>query len=146
MGFFGAYLYANGRWSDVDLDGAVPTPADPWMFVVVHDSDIGTIRYAPAGVGSGEAFVGFTPRSYFEDESASRPTDTVRESRGLAAWVQGVLGSDLDAPEIESFLANDDDDLDESDELHAADVFAEIKLARLLAYLGLPLPAELESN
>lgn len=138
MGFFGAYMYAEGRWSDVDMDDEVSTPAEPWMFVLIYDGDIGTVRYAPSGEAAGEAFVGFTPRVYFDDENASRPTDPARESHGLAAWARAVVGSEVDASQVASFLASDDSD--------DSDGVVETHLAELLTYLGLTLPADLAPN
>src|SRR5262245_9123516 len=92
MGFFGTYLFSGDSWSEVDL-AAVPELVEPWLFVGVHDSDLTTVRYAPSGPGTGVAFLGFTPRTYFEDETASEPTDIGREAEGLAAWSGAVGGA-----------------------------------------------------
>lgn len=36
------------------------------------DRDIGIITYRPTFTGSGIAYLGFTPRSYYDEESACR--------------------------------------------------------------------------
>jgi hypothetical protein len=147
VGFFGSCVYDGASWRDVDADAdpAACTPAgDPWLSVTVHDSDIATLRYSPSGAGSGTAFVGITPRIYFDDPQASQPTDVGREADGLATWVGGSQGrSDLGdlANVIRPFLAADRVAEDsEEDDLDDAEVFAEIKVARLLSALQLPLP------
>jgi hypothetical protein len=43
--------------------------------------------YEPAGPGSGTAYLGYTPRTYVDDESASAPADVLREAEGLASWL-----------------------------------------------------------
>jgi hypothetical protein len=160
MGFFGTFLYDGSGWTDAQPSHD-PGDAHPgaWLLVDIHDSDITTLTYAPAGPGTGVAYVGVTPRTYFEDDSASRPTDVVREAAGLATWwaARRPGGAPHDAllakeAELLGYLAQDvdpeDDDLDDGDEtdvdaLDDADVFVEIKTARLLTALDLPLPTEL---
>jgi hypothetical protein len=126
------------------------------MLITVHDSDITTITYRPVGTGTGVAYLGITPRTYFEDVNASAPTDVVREAAGLTAWWAG-LHAETDRErliskeaELLGYLAQDvdpeDDDLDDGDEIDVdalddADLFVEIKTAKLLALLDLPLPA-----
>lgn len=147
MGFFGTYLFDGTRWVEPD-PGQMPDVDEPWLYMDIHDSDIAGVMYEPAGPGSGEAFLGYTPRTYFEDESASSPTDVVRESEGLAAWWAGLHGETGDAArtakasELRAFLAEDDahhEDIPD-DELDDADVFVETKAARFICALGLPLP------
>ncbi|MEV7986869.1 hypothetical protein [Micromonospora sp. NPDC085948] len=58
----------------------------PWLLVDIHDSDSATLTYRPAGPGTGVAYLGYTPRTYFENPDASAPTDAVREAAGLSAW------------------------------------------------------------
>lgn len=152
MGSFGLYLYEGGRWSELGLD-AQPTAQEPWLLVRIHDSDIGTVTFGPTGPGSGLAFLGVTPRIYFDDESASPSTEPNREARGLAAW-WAVVHVEADEAaraakegELRAFLAADippSDDEDEDDEdLDDAEVFVEIKAARFIRALGLPVPAGL---
>ena len=168
MGFFGGYIFNGHNWLEFEPSaGSVPKVGSPWLRVVIYDSDIADIGYHPAGPGTGVAYLGFTPRVYFEDDNASAPTDVEREAAGLAAWVAAYQGGgdetalqDLIAP----FLASDDDsegleddDYDdredawgdseepdsEDDDLDDADTFVEVKLARLFTAIGLPLPTDL---
>ncbi len=46
MGFFGTFVYSNGRWADQR------TP-DEHLGIEIHDSDIATIDYRPSGVSGG---------------------------------------------------------------------------------------------
>jgi len=166
MGFFGTYLYdgKEGSWRPVapaidELGRPVrgdqlPDAAEPWLLVDIHDSDVTTVTYRPAGRGTGVAYLGITPRTYFENEQASAPTDVTREAAGLADWwrqAHGVGEAASKGKEIElrSFLAPDldpddievdaQDDEDEDD----AEIFVEVKTSRFLAALDLPRPAEL---
>lgn len=85
MGFFGAYLFDGHRWT-AHQPAEQPTIAEPWLLVDIHDSDIATVTYRPVGPGSGVAYLGHTPRTYFENPDASAPTDVAREAAGLGAW------------------------------------------------------------
>ncbi|NIK56936.1 hypothetical protein [Kribbella shirazensis] len=136
MGFFGSYVYAGGAWREVDSDAEDAVPPEPYLAVMIHDSDIAMIRYSPAGAGTGVAFLGHTPRAYFGDPSASSPTDTAIEAAGLAAWAR-VAGSSPDPHVIERFLASDEQD-DTADDVPDEDVFVEVKTARFIQTLGLP--------
>lgn len=160
MGFFGEYVFDGSAWRSFGPEpDQAPTVPAPWLCLYIYDSDIATVRYEPAGPGSGTAYLGVTPRTYFEDESASAPTDVSREAEGLAFWLAQQQGRtdmahlrDL----IESFLAEDvegqppdDDDEDSEDganELDDADVFVEVKVSRFLKAVGLPVPDELPSR
>ncbi|MGQ0842903.1 MAG: hypothetical protein ACT4QF_02090 [Sporichthyaceae bacterium] len=147
MGLFGTYLHADGGWSEIDPENPpAEQPDGPWLILDVYDSDIGTIHYAPSGSATGEAFLGFTPRVYFENPHASAPTDRRLEAAGLAQWAQAVTGRPVLA-DVEAFLACDelegDDDLDPQDE---AEIFVEVKAARLFAALGLPAPEALTAR
>lgn len=132
MGLFATFVFAGGEWGG-GLD------AMPRLTAKVHDSDFVTIDYAPtlAG-GGGRCYVGFEPRHYFEDETASDPVDTDAEARGLAAWAAGVRGVVVDPEVVRGLLASPD----AGDE--APDVFVEAALVRLLLALGLPVPEDLE--
>jgi hypothetical protein len=154
VGFFGTYLYDGSRWIPHQPD-EVPTIAAPWLVVDIHDSDITTVTYRPEGPGSGVAYLGHTPRTYFEDADASAPTDVAREAAGLGSWWAQLRGGANDterrAKEVElaAYLAEDvdpaeidleaEDDGDEDD----ADIFVEVKTVRFLATLELPVPDEL---
>jgi hypothetical protein len=158
VGFFGAYVFDGITWHEFDPDSDQPLKtASPWLSIDIHDSDFATIRYEPAGPGSGTAYLGFTPRTYFEDESASALTDVLREARGLAFWLAHQPGKRDEAELrelIASFLADDtqqqfDDDAyleDDADDLDDADIFVEFKVSNFLKGVGLPVPEELPST
>ncbi|MET9271136.1 hypothetical protein [Kribbella sp. NPDC003557] len=137
VGFFGSYVYADRAWSEIDPDAEVAEPAEPYLLVMIHDSDLAMIRYAPAGAGTGEAFLGHTPRAYFGDPSAPGAGDPGLEAAGLAAWAE-LLGASPTPAEVERFLASDDAPDDEQDDVPDEDVFVELKTARFLQTLGLP--------
>jgi hypothetical protein len=159
VGFFGGYVFDGREWHGLDpnshqmLDIAVP-----WLSLHIHDSDIATIRYVPVGPGSGTAYIGFRPRTYFQDESASAPADVLREAEGLAFWLAQQQGRSDEAglrELIASFLAADireqqpgnfaslEDDAGNPDD---ADIFVEVKVSRFLKAIGLPVPDELPST
>lgn len=132
MGLFATFVFADGTW-----DGA--PDGTPRLTAKVHDSDFVTVDYAPAlADGSGRCYVGFEPRHYFEDDTASDPVDVDAEARGLAAWAADVRGTVVDPDVIRPLLASPDA-ADES-----PDVFVEAALVRLLLALGLPVPEDLE--
>ncbi len=150
MGFFGSFMYDGASWRDWDLDaqpGTLDLPRGPWLSVIIHDSDIATLQYSPSGAGSGTAFLGVTPRIYFEDPRASQATEPAREAEGLAAWVAQTQRranvehlTDLIRPFLAADVERDDG---EADDLDDAEVLVEIKVVRLLTALDLPLPADL---
>ena len=108
-----------------------------------------TVQYAPHGDATGIAFLGFTPRTYFEDETASEPTDRQLEALGLAQWwastQSGPVDLDAKAAEVQTFLAEDlapglEEDLDEED------IFVERKAERFLSAIGVPVPPDLDEG
>jgi hypothetical protein len=148
MGFFGTYLFDGQRWMPHDTDKP-PTIPEPWLLIDIHDSDITTITYQPTRSGSGVAYLGVTPRTYFEDPGASASTDVAREAGGLAEWWSQYRRTADDArawresSRTRHYLAADivPDDLDseeDDEDLEDADVFVEVKTARFLAVLDLP--------
>ncbi|SFR10293.1 hypothetical protein SAMN04488564_103362 [Lentzea waywayandensis] len=148
MGFFGTYAYEHGSWKTLS-EGELPPLAEPFLWIDIHDSDITSVVYAPAGPGAGVAYLGLTPRTYFENPKASDPTDVLREAAGLAAWWALSNSGDVPAKQAEllAFLAEDEDpngfEWDESedvDEIDDGEVFVEVKTRRFLAALDLPLP------
>ncbi|MET9231938.1 hypothetical protein [Lentzea sp. NPDC003310] len=151
MGFFGTYAYENGDWKTLS-EGELPPLAEPSLWIDIHDSDITSVVYAPAGTGSGVAYLGLTPRTYFENPNASDPTDTLREAAGLAAW-WGLVHGGGDVPgkqaELLQYLAEDEDpedfELDEAEDIDEEAVFVEVKTRRFLTALDLPLPGELSA-
>jgi len=151
VGFFGSYVFDGNAWHGYDPDSdQIPDVASPWLSVDIHDSDIATVRYEPAGPGSGTAYLGFTPRMYFGSESALAPTDVHREAEGLASWLARQQGRS-DRQLIASFLAEDireqpPDPEDDADDLDDAGIFVEIKVSEFLKTMGLPVPDELPSH
>ena len=147
VGFFGTYAFEHGQWKTLS-EGELPPLAEPFLWIDVHDSDITSVVYAPAGPGSGVAYLGLTPRTYFENPNASDPTDVLREAAGLAAWWALHNSGDVTAKQAEilGYLASDEEPgdftIDEQD-VEDADVFVEIKTARFLGELGLPVPYDL---
>jgi hypothetical protein len=160
MGFFGGYVFDGSTWHCFDPDSSQALEfAAPWLRVDIYDSDIATVRYEPAGPGSGIAYLGSTPRTYFEDESASAPTDVLREAEGLAFWLARQRGSGDEAELrelIAPFLADDTEEPplggddsgfeDDADDLDDAEIFVEVKTARFLQAVGLPVPGQLPSR
>ncbi|RAS69063.1 hypothetical protein C8D87_1021141 [Lentzea atacamensis] len=153
VGFFGTYAYEHGQWKTLS-EGELPPLDEPSLWIDIHDSDITSVVYAPAGPGSGVAYLGLTPRTYFENPNASDPTDVLREAAGLAAWWALHNSGDATAKQAEllGYLAADEnpDDVewDEGEDVDAiddAEVFVEVKTARFLAALGLPVPYDLKS-
>jgi hypothetical protein len=105
----------------------------PWLSVDIYDSDFAAVRYEPPGPGSGTAYLGNTPRTYFDAESASAPADMPREAEGVACWIgqQGRVVSAELRELIASFLASDSraERPWAGAELDDADIFVEIKLS-----------------
>lgn len=129
MGFFGTYAWDSvGRLTDAG-EGEVALRID------IHDSDVGTIDYRPAGGGSGRCYVGYEPREYFDDPTASQPSDADAEAQALATWARVVLQRDVASSEIRPLLAESGSEPD--------DDFVEDTVRRLLRLLDLPLPGEL---
>ena len=151
VGFFGTYAYEHGSWKTLS-EGELPPLDEPSLWIDIHDSDITSVVYAPVGPGSGVAYLGLTPRTYFENPNASDPTDVLREAAGLAAWWALHNSGDVAAKQAEilGFLAsdenpddfewNEDEDVDMIDD---GEVFVEVKTQRFLAALGLPVPYHL---
>jgi hypothetical protein len=149
VGFFGGYVFDGRTWHDFDPDSDQTLDVTAsWLSVLIHDSDVATVRYEPAGPGSGTAYLGITPRIYFDDESASAPTDVRREVDGLAFWLarQGRIDSAELRELIASFLASDnpDEQPEDDDDLDEAEIFVEIKVSQFLEAVGLPVPEELQ--
>lgn len=155
MGFFGSFVFDGRSW--VPQERATASTSDivgRCLRVDIHDSDIAIVTYRPTGPGSGIAYLGDTPRTYFGDPDASAPTDVAREAAGLAAWWADQRGGATDiernakAATLIAYLAEDQDpadiDLDEDDgDLDDADIFVEGKAVQLLIALDLPVPDEL---
>lgn len=135
MGYFGTFIYADGRWNETD---DLPTQS-PYLRVDIHDSDIATIDYNPTGLGAGRFYLGFEPAVYFEDPAASHPVDADAEMGGLSAWAEQVVGISLQSDRVRPLLADPAGTDPE-------EVFVEDSVAKLLAALGLPAPAPLQGS
>jgi hypothetical protein len=131
MGLFGTFTYSDGDWTSPEAR------REPYLVIDVHDSDIATIDYRPAGDAGGRCYLGFQPRVYFEDPTASDPVDNDAEARGLAQWARRATGREVDPREVAALLAPDDDDDDPED------LFVEETVRRLLELTGVPVPEEL---
>ena len=131
MGNFETSVYESGAWTDDET-------ADEWKLrISVHDSDIATVDYRPSECASGRFFLGFQPLDYFEDPAASDPVDLPAEAACFSIWASTVAGVDVPAEELMAMMAAED-------VVEPEDVFVEETVIRLLARLGLPLPAWLE--
>ncbi len=155
VGYFGTFLFDGHGWTEL-APNTEPTIPEPWLMLDIDDSDIATVSYRPTGPGSGTAYIGLTPRTMYEDDAASAPTDTDREAAGLANWREHLRLVDTHhtrgsatAAELRAYLAEDlaplVDELDEddSDDPDIAEVFVEAKVRRFLAALGIPAPEDL---
>ena len=129
MGYFGTFIYRDGAWRE-HSDG----PAE--LVVDIHDSDIATIDYRPAPPGRGRFYLGYQPRTYFDDPEASPPVDVPAEVDGFVGWAATTLGTRPSADDVRQLVAGEE---------HAPppDDFVEDSAARLIQLLGLPLPAAL---
>lgn len=127
VGFFGKAVFSDGRWSE-DASGGT------YLSVEVHDSSIATVVYSPAGPAQGVFYLGFQPRDYFEDVTASDPVDLDTEASGLAAWAGQFLGKQVAPGDVRSLIAEDG-------VLEPDDVYVESTVERLLNLLDLPLPS-----
>jgi hypothetical protein len=127
VGFFGKFVYSDGRWSDV-------ASRSTYLSVEVHDSDIATVIYAPAGPSQGRFYLGFQPRDYFEDPSASDPVDRDAEAAGITTWAKRILGAEVEVEAVRPLLAGDG-------VIEPEDDFVEITVERMLTLLNLPIPA-----
>lgn len=134
MGLFGTFTYSDGAWTTPDAR------REPYLVIDVHDSDIATVDYRPAGDADGRCHLGFQPRVYVEDPTASAPVDNEAESRGLAQWALLATGREVDPRDVVALLAPDDEDDDPED------LFVEEAVRRLLELTGVPVPEELTSE
>jgi len=131
MGLFGTFSYSGGTWTSPDA------VTEPFLVIAVHDSDIATVDYRPAAEAAGRCYLGFQPRVYFEDPTASAPVDNDAEARGFASWARLATGREVDPQDVAALLAPDDEDADPDD------LFVEETVRRLLELAGVPVPEEL---
>lgn len=133
MGYFADLVFAGGAWG-------AQSRSEPFIALQIEDSDIAVVDYAlvPPGA-SGRCYLGFEPRHYYEDSSASQPVDTAAEAWGLAEWARVATGANVNASTIQKLLASPKGKDPDDD-------FVEDTVARLLPVLGLPLPPDLSTE
>ena len=131
MGLFFTGTFRDGTWHEGEsLEGAA-------LVVDIHDSDIGTIKFTPAGVASGCFYLGTHPRDYFGDPSEGASVDVDREVAGFVRWVGAVTGAAVDTSVVFPLVAQ------EGDESDPPFVFVEDALQALLEAAQIPMPPEL---
>ena len=137
MGMFATFTFAEGHWSVQDEPDESGHPsAGTFLSASVHDSDFASITYEPGPAAGGLTYLGFQPRDYFEDTTASEDVDLDAQAEGLATWAKAVTGTPVSAADIRPLLA-------EALAEEPADDFVEETLQRLIVLLGLPVPVEL---
>ena len=131
LGFFGDFIYSGGRWGNA--------AGSQYLRLSIHDSDIATVEYQPAAPpASGVCYLGYEPREYFEDPSASAPVNTDAEAAGLAAWANRVTGASVNADVLRGLMA--------AEGKEPEDVFVEETARHLLGLLGLSVPPDLAAE
>jgi hypothetical protein len=130
MGLFGTFVYSDGTWRE-------NTPTGEYLRIDIHDSDIATVDYRPAGIGHGRFYLGSEPRHYFESPDENERVDAAAETAGFIAWADRVAGVALTAAQLSPLFADPAG-------AEPEDIFVEDTVVRLLRLLGLPLPADLE--
>lgn len=131
MGFSGKFFFDGSVWV------AEAPRAHPFLIVEVHDSDIAAVDYQPAEGAAGRFYLGYQPRTFFEDPSASELVDNAAESTGFVIWLREVRDVVVEPSAVEELLAVDDDEYEPDND------FAEDTVWRLLALAQLPAPEAL---
>lgn len=133
MGNWNCYVLDAGAWSVYATPDEIPeTLGERTLRLFLADSDFAEVRYTPVSApGTGAAFVGFTPRTYFENDEAPGCTDTAPDAAGLATWA----GPGVSPVDVMELLANDETGLTADSE---DDVLVETTLDRLVALLRQP--------
>lgn len=139
MSLFAKLTHSDGQWKESE------PVSEPYLYLDVHDGDIATVEYRPAGTATGRFFLGVEPRHYFEDDSASAPVNREAEAEGFSRWLREVHGRDVDSAAVLALMAPDEEADDESDD-EDEDASVEDTLDRLLDLIGLPLPEGMPSD
>jgi hypothetical protein len=127
MGNWNCYRYADDAWTVFAGPDEIPEVGDRDLRFFLADSDLAEVRYFPAAApGTGSAFVGHTPRTYFDDPDAPGCTDSAADAIGLATWA----ANGVSAQQISALLA--------VDATEPSDTPVEETLDRLVSALGLP--------
>jgi hypothetical protein len=130
VGFFGRFVYTDGAWREVAISAE-------YLVIDIHDSSIATLHDAPVLNGSsGRCFLGYEPRHYFEDETASQPVDPAPEASRLVSWALHMTSARPSFYAVQSLLAHPDGAV-------PADVFLEDAAEKLIRLLGISLPPDL---
>lgn len=131
MGTFATFVYSDGGWGDT-------AASEQFLSIDLHDSDIATIRFAPAAPPArGLLYLGYEPRHYVDDSSASEAVDVAAETEALIAWAAEVTGVLVASEEVLPLLASPDGDEPENP-------FVENTTADLLKVIGLLPPPDLD--
>jgi hypothetical protein len=125
VGLFGKFAYNSGRWS-----AGRPT-AVPFVLIDVHDSRIATVDYRFADASGGRFYLGYEPRTYFEEPDAAGAVDTGLEAGGFVRWVREAEGGDVDPGDVQALMAAPDG-------APPTDEQVEITVDRLLKLAGMP--------
>ena len=125
MGYFGTLAYSAGRWR-----AGRPT-AVPFLLIDIHDSRIATVDYRAADATGGRFYLGYEPRTYFEEPDAADPVDPGLEAAGFARWVRDADGRELDPADVQALMAWPDG-------APPSDENVEVTVDRLLRLAGLP--------
>ena len=129
MGSFWRLTYHDGSWRP-------EAAGEPSLTIDVHDSDIATIDYRPAGPdSSGRFYLGTQPCDYFDDPTASDPVDLEAEAAGFAIWARSHVGSSVVVEQLLPLLATGDTE-------EPLDAFVDDTVVRLLDSVGIPQPTE----
>lgn len=134
MGWFGRFVYQDGRWTGGAWTGAldVDEPRGVFLCVDVVDSDLATVDYSCTRC-AGRFFLGHEPRHYFGRPKANPPVDPRAQADGLAAWAQDVLGRPVNTRRIRKLMASPSGG-------RPKDRQVETTVRRLLDEVGLPPP------
>src|ERR1700712_1911484 len=74
----------------------------------VHDSRIATVDYRAADATGGRFYLGYEPRTDFEEPAAGDPVATGRGAEGFASWVRNAEGRGVDPGEVRRLMAAPD--------------------------------------
>lgn len=129
MGNWNCYIF-DRTWTSYATPDEIPEPlGERTLRLFLADSDFAEVRYHPVTApGTGSAFVGFTPRTYFENDEAPGCTDTAPDAVGLAAWA----GPGVSPIDVQELLADDASSPTDDNAL------VESALDRLVSLLRLP--------
>ena len=129
MGFFGTFVYSDGRWVDAPLD------AD-YLLVDIHDSDFATVEFRSSQSGTGCFYLGYQPRDYFDAPDDHAPTDVGGEVASFVVWAKRVIDVSIPAEDVRELVA-------ESGVVESLDDFVEETVVRLLHLMHIPPPPDL---